>query len=146
VGEKLRKNPGWFVFGGVVGERTAQNRFGEDAQWRPDAWARMTMAAAGAGAPRAVGVASVQRALATGPPRARSGSRRARAGWAAAGTKRSWAGRRRACALGRGAERGGGTRQAALGRGRASARLAGEAAGWKLGRDARAHEGGRALG
>jgi hypothetical protein len=41
VGEKLRKNPGRFGFGGVVGEKTAQSRFGEDVRWRalPDAWA-----------------------------------------------------------------------------------------------------------
>ena len=32
VGEKLRKNPGRFGFGDVVGEKTAQSRFGEDVQ------------------------------------------------------------------------------------------------------------------
>ena len=32
VGEKLCKNPGRFGFGGVVGEKTAQSRFGEEIQ------------------------------------------------------------------------------------------------------------------
>jgi hypothetical protein len=54
---------------------------------------------------------------------------------------RSTRGRAGACAqralAGLARSLGRGTRQAALGRGRASAKLAGEAAGWELGRDAR---------
>jgi hypothetical protein len=89
---------------------------------RPGVLARGPHWAAAAGAeppPRAVALGAL-----VGP---RHGAGLARSSWAMARTKRSWAGR---CERARWAAGDG-----------AGAEL-GEAAGWELGRDARAHEGG----
>jgi hypothetical protein len=97
VGEKLRKNPGRFSFGGVVGEKTAQSRFGEEIQCFLRPGARPPRAVAATGAPRAACAQRTPagpRALAgrAGVKPGPSGASRAqaglgsRAGW-------SWAGR-----------------------------------------------------